>query len=229
MRTPPGLCRKTNTLIQFDMRRKIEIGLLISLLIAAVATILFVVREYMQGRDASRLSYTRSVKKRDIVDAARNALSALTDAELRSQDYVLTGETVYSEAYADDIRNWQDESAALDLVARNDPAAPLVQDFSKAGTRTLSELAAVVSLYDGTGRDAALERIRKSSGVVYLDQARSSVARILEVDGGALDGTSQIVTRAVSLFRRLAAGAVALFFITVVGSLLLMLEMRRGR
>jgi hypothetical protein len=48
--------------------------------------------------------YTQAVKQRDISDTVRNAVSALQDAELREQDYVLTGETTYSEAYADDIR-----------------------------------------------------------------------------------------------------------------------------
>jgi CHASE3 domain sensor protein len=215
--------------IQFNMRGKVQIGALALLLIAAVTTILWMVREYRRGKDAIQLSYTRSVKKRDIVDAARNALSALDDAELREQNYILTGETVYSEAYADDIRNWQDELAALELVARNDPATPLVQDFSKAGTRTLSELALILSLYDRTGRDAALDRIRKGSVIVYLDQARNNVAKIQEVDGGAFDLASQIVNKSLSSLRRLAAAAVVLFFLTVIGTVFFMLEIARRR
>ena len=106
-------------------------------------------------------------------------------------------------------------------------AVPLVQEFSKSGTRTLSELAMVVSLYDRTGRDAALERIRKSSGIVYLDQARNSVAKIQDVDGGPFDLTSRTVTSVLSYFRRLLAGAVVLFFLTVTGTILQMLEIRR--
>jgi len=212
------------------MRRKIQIGSAALLLVAAAATLAFVVREYRRDRDACRLLYTRSVKAHDIVDAAHNAFSALNDAEIREQDYVLTGETVYSEAYADDIRNWQDEYAALELVARNDPATPLVQDLSKAGTRTLGELALVVSLYEKNGRDAALDRIRKGSGIVYLDQARNSAAKIQEVDGGDLNATNQMLTnRAVSSLRRLAACAVALFVLAVIGTLLLILEIRRAR
>ena len=161
---------------------------------------MFIFREYRSYRASSNLVYTRSVKKRDIVDAARNALSALTDAELQEQDYALTGETVYSEAYAGDVRTWGDESAALGLVARNDPAKALVDDFSKAGAQAMSELALVVSLYDNKGREAALDRIRKSSGIVYLDQARS----------------------------RVVEGAGVLFFLlTVANTLLLAPEIRR--
>src|ERR1700683_2996435 len=148
-----------------NMRRKFQIGTAALLLIAAGATMVLDVREYRRGSDGYSRSYTRSTKKHDIVDAARNALSALADAELRVQDYVLTGETVYSEAYAGDLRTWEDESAALELVAANYTATPIVQDFSKAGKRTLSELALLLSLYEKSGREAALDRIRKSSGI----------------------------------------------------------------
>jgi CHASE3 domain sensor protein len=210
------------------MRGRIQIGAAVLLLTAAIVTMAFVIREYRHDRDASHLLYTRSIKKHDIVDAARNSLSALTDAELRAQNYVLTGETVYSEAYEEDIRNWEDEDAALELVARNDPAAQLVQDFLKAGKRTLSELGVVLSLYEKNGRDSALERIRGSSGIVYLDQARGSVAKILEVDGGNADG-NKIVGNAVTSLRRLAEAAAAISFFTVAATLLLILEIRRER
>jgi CHASE3 domain sensor protein len=74
------------------------------------------------------------------------------------------------------------------------------------GKRTLSELALVLSVYDKSGRDAALDRIRKSSGIVYLDQARTSVTRIIEVDGGANDGTVRIVDSTATSLRRLVEG-----------------------
>lgn len=211
------------------MRRRLQIGVAALLLIAAVATLGLVLRKYRRDSDEWQLLYAHSVKRNDIVDAARNALSALISAEIHEQDYVLTGETVYSEAYAEDVRDWQDESAALELVAKNDPATVLAQDFSKAGKRTLDELAQVVSLYEKGGREAALDRIRKSSGIVYLDQARDIVVKIREVDGGGFYGTTEIITRAVSSFRRLAAGASALFLLSVAGTLLLIVETRRVR
>jgi CHASE3 domain sensor protein len=211
------------------MRGRFQIGSIVLLLMAAVATMVFGVREYRSGRDASRLLYTRSLKKHDIVDAARNALAARNDAELREQNYVLTGETVYSEAYTDDIPTWKDESGTLDLVAKNDPAGPLVHDLLKAGTHTLGELALVVSLYENSGRDAALERIRKSSGIVYLDQARSSVAKILDVDDGPADGAGRITGNAVLALRRLGACALILFLLAVAGAFLPILEERLKR
>jgi CHASE3 domain sensor protein len=210
------------------MRRRIQIGATVLLLVAAIVTMAFVTREYRRDRDASRLLYTGTVKKHDIVDAARNSLSALTDAELRAQNYVLTGETVYSEAYEEDIRNWEDEEATLELVARKDPANQYVQDFTKAGKRTAGELGAVLSLYEKPGRDAALERIRRSSAIVYLDQARGSVTKILDVDGN-FDGSRKIIDRADTSLRRLAEAAGVLAFLTVAGTLLLILQIRRER
>jgi CHASE3 domain sensor protein len=211
------------------MRRKIQIGSAVLVLVAAVAAMVLIGREYRRDTAECRLLYTRSVKMRDVVDAANNALSALVDAGIREQEYVLTGETVYSEAYSDDIRNWRDEYSALELVAANDSATtPLVKDFSKAGARVLAELDLVLSLYDKNGRDAAVDRIRKSTGVVYLDQARNSVAKIQEIDGAELDRTNRrLTTLSVSSLRRVAAAGGALFVLTVAATLLLILEVRQ--
>jgi CHASE3 domain sensor protein len=209
--------------------RKIQTAAAVVLLIASAATLVLMISEYRRGSDGSRLLYTRSVKKKDIVDDARNALAALSDAELRVENYILTGETVYSEAYAEDIRSWQDESGSLLLVATNDPATVYAQDLVKAGTRTVSELAALVSVFEKSGRDPALDRIRKSAAIVYLDQARNSLAKIEEFDGGPVDLTMPIIIRSLASLRRLAEGGVALFLLAVAGAVLLVLEIRRGR
>jgi CHASE3 domain sensor protein len=209
------------------MWKIIATGLAISNAVAAVAVLGLVVREYRRDSDACRLLYTLEIKKRDIVDAARNALAALEDAEVQAQDYALTGETVYKVAYIKDTQTWQDESGALGMVGVNDPATPLAQDLSKAGTRTLNELAAIVSLCEESGRDVALDRIRQSSAIVYLNQARDSLAEIQQVDGGPGDGNQRLTNTVVSSQRRLTAGASALFALTMAGTLLLIVELRR--
>jgi len=192
-----------------------QIGAL-TLIAMALIVVAILAREYKRGVNSSQLMYTRSVKKRDIVDAAGNALSALSAAELHEQNYVLTGETVYSEAYAQDIRTWRDEDATLELVAVMDPATPLVKEFGTSGGRTLTELALVMSLYEKGGRDAAMDRIRKSSGIVFLDQTRDVLARIREVDSSTSDGAAQAV---VSLSRLAKAGGL-LGFLTVISAIL---------
>lgn len=199
-------------------------------LVAAVVAIALVSWVYTRDRNSLQRTYARTVKKRDIADAARNAISALQDGEIQVQDYVLTGETTYSEAYAQDLRTWQDEFGTLELEAEHDSAAPMVGDLSKSGTRVVNELAAVVSLHEGGSRDAALDRIRRSSAIVYLEQARDLVARIEQIDSFGADETDQVlITNTLGSQRRLAAGAAGLFCITLALTFLLILEVRRAR
>jgi CHASE3 domain sensor protein len=215
--------------MSINVTRRIRTGAAL-VLVAAVAAIALEVRQYRRDRDSYQRIYTRAVKQRDIADTARNAISALQDAEIREQDYVLTGETSYSEAYADDVRIWQDESGTLELLAEHDPAAPVIQNLSKNGTRVLNELALITSLYDKGSRDAALDRIRKGSAIVYLEQARDQVANIKQLDGLAADEADQLLARTTLRSElRLAGGAVALFFLTLAGIFLLILETRRSR
>jgi CHASE3 domain sensor protein len=198
------------------------------LIVIAIITVLFAAREYRRESNSSQLAYTQSVKLHDIEDGARNSLAALQDAEVREQNYILTGETVYSEAYAASVRDWQDEIGTLALVAEHDKALSLVQDLSKDGDRTIKELALIVSLYDEGSRDKALDRIRKGAGIVYLDQARDSTRKILQARSEAANQNSR-VTNAIQTLRRLAASVVALFCLTLAGAVLLMFETRRKR
>jgi CHASE3 domain sensor protein len=215
--------------IRISVSRMIQIGAAL-VLVAAIATIALVARQYRRDRESYQRIYTRAVKQRDISDTARNAISALQDAEVREQDYVLTGETSYSEAYADDVRVWQDEFGTLELTAEHDSAAPIIRDLSRNGTRVLDELALITSLYEKGSREAALDRIRKGSAIVYLEQARDQVAKIKQLDGLAADEADQSLVRdTLRSQRRLAAGAAALFGLILAGILLLILEMRRVR
>jgi CHASE3 domain sensor protein len=198
--------------------------------VAALITLLLVVREYRLHRDASQLLYTRLVKSRDVAIAARSAISALTDAEIREQYYVLTGETVYSEAYADDTRKWQDEFAALELVAVKTPSSPLVHDLSEAGGRTLDELAQTIAISDKDGRDAALARIRKGSGLVYLGKARDLAVQIEHLEEEALDDSSKMLTLlGLRAIERIAAASIALFCFSFAAVVLPIFNRRRER
>jgi len=209
--------------------RKITQALAGLLLLAAVAAGVFVIHSYQRERDGARLTYTKLVKLHDRVDAARNSLAALNDAEVRAQNYVLTGETTYSVAWAASVRTWQDELETLKLLTMSDPARPLVQDFSKAGERLMEDLVLVKGLYDGGSRDKALDRIRKGSAIVYLDEARDITGKILEVDQEALDKANHaIANESVSPLQSLAGSAAVLFAI-VIGTMLLLVFETRGR
>jgi CHASE3 domain sensor protein len=208
-------------------RTRLAAGLAV---LAAVVAMALVSGVYVRDRSSLQRTYAQTVKKRDIADAARNAITALQDGEIQVQDYVLTGETIYSEAYSQDLRTWQDEFGTLELEAQHDSAAPMIRDLSKSGAQVVNELAEVVSLHDGGSRDAALDRIRKSSAIVYLEQARDLVAKIVQIDSFGADETDQqLITKTLRSQRRLAAGAAGLFCIILALTLLLIFEIRRTR
>ncbi len=120
------------------------------------------------------------------------------------------------------------ESGTLELVAAGDLAAPLGKNLSNSGKLTVDELTLIVSLYEKSGRDAALERIRKSSAIVYLDKVREIVAEIRAEDGGAGDGNNRLISITLLSQRYLTEAAAALSIIAVAATLLLILEMRRA-
>ena len=208
------------------MRRIIK-ATAVLLLVASLFLTATAVIQFRSGRNSVRFAYTGVVKKRDIVDAARNSLAALSDAELRAENYVLTGETAYSEAYEADVRSWEDESGTLQLITEKDPAAVAVSDLVKSGKRTMDELSIVVSTYDKYGQNPALDRIRKSSAIVYLDQARKATDDVTRTDGGSADGTREVVSRAFSSFTRISGAAGALSCFSLISAILLWLETRR--
>ena len=153
-----------------------------ALIIAAVGIALLAFREYRRQQAADERTYTELIKLLDRAVAARRAIAALEDAEVREQNYVLTGETVYQEGYKRSIGEWKDEVGVLEVQTAKGQLLPLVREVSEAGDRVVSELALIVSLYDGGSREQALERIRKSAAIVYLDEARETMGEIENID-----------------------------------------------
>jgi CHASE3 domain sensor protein len=200
------------------------------LLVAAIGVMAVVARIGWRDRNSYERNYTEVIKSRDIVDTSRNAVSALQDTESQAQGYVLTGETSYYEGYAEDIRVWQDEFGTLELEAVHDPRVPLVKDLSRSGARVLDELAAVVSLRNEGSSAAALDRLRKGSAIVYLEQARAIAEKVREGSSQAAnDADRRIVLTAPARQRHLVEGAAVLFAIALAEGLLLFLSTPVGR
>ncbi len=200
------------------------------LLVAAVGVMAFVGRAWWRDRNVVERAYTEVVKARDIGDTSRNAVSALQDAESQAQGYVLTGETANSEAYAEDLRVWQDEFGTLEVEALHDAATPMIKDLSKSGARVLDELAAVVSLRNEGSTAAALDRLRKGSAIVYLQQARNSEKKLQESSTEAANQADRrIESTVIPRQRRLIVAAMALFVIALAEGFLVFLSARGGR
>lgn len=183
---------------------------------------------YQRGRNRHQLEYTKTVKRRDIADTARNAMSALQDAELQAEDYALTGETTYSEGYAKDAQEWRDESGTLELVAQHDRSASLVHDLTSNGARVLTELTQIISIYDSGSHDGALDRIRKGSAIVFLEKSRETLSEVQRIDGLGADESDQVfITDALRTQKRLSAAVAGLLLIAVGGIVLLIVGTRR--
>lgn len=197
------------------------------LLLGAIATMVLVVRQYRWGRTGIAAQYTRIEKERDILDTSRNALAALNDAALQAEHYVLSGETVYSEAYANDVREWEDECGTLVVVAEKDQATPMALGLQKAGRETLDELSAVMAVYDKSGRDQALDRIRKTSSIVYFNRARKQVSDIIAAY--PVDPGRPLLLRSDNVVPRLTEYAAGLFVMTVAALALVLGAARRFR
>ncbi len=195
-----------------------------ALIVTAVAIALLAYREYRNQQKEADRAYTEIIKLQDRAVAARKAMAALEAAEVSEQNYVLTGETVYLEAYKTDIAEWRDELAVLQVQTEKGPLLPFVHEISQTGDRVVSELARIVSLYDGGARDKALDRIRNSAGIVYLDQARETMGKLEQMD-------DEDASRAYSRFRlqrlhRLGISVAGLFCLTLAGACLLVLKSR---
>jgi CHASE3 domain sensor protein len=202
----------------------------LSLLIAVAVTSVLVAREYRREQDYSDHVYTQLVRLHDMGGAARKAIDALENAEVSEQNYVLTGETIYFEAYTADIAEWQDEFSVLTIQAANGQVNQLLQDLGKTGDLTLKELALILTLYEGGSRDKALDRIRKGAGMVYLNQTRVSASAILrEVDGEVSDDHRKFMSRPLHSLVHLAQGIAAIAGSVILGALLFFFEMRRTR
>jgi CHASE3 domain sensor protein len=208
------------------MRNRIQVVAAL-LIVAALALALFAARSYLRERDFYRLVYTRMIDSQDVVDTARSALGALEEVEIHGQNYVLTGDTTYSKAYAGDTSRWQDEIGTLALLSEHGEALPLVKDLRSTGDRAVKELGAVISLYDGGSRDKALESLRKGSGAVVLDQARDITGKILTIAHRQVSHDGGLITNGIAR-RRVAASVAVLFCLTLIGAVLLIFETRRA-
>ena len=209
------------------MSKTIRLGLVSGLFLAILVVGVFFLRSYWRDLAECQNSYTEIVKRHDIVDTANNSLAALDDAAVQVLHYILTGETVYRVAYAKDVQRFETEAGTLGIVAANDKAGAIVQNFLKAGPRTMEELAAVVAVYEKSGQQAALERIRRSSGITYLNEAREAVGEIKLADGPGHDGTARLIGRMMTSFSHLLKGGEALAALAISAVCLLILEMRR--
>lgn len=230
---PTAIIRLYGFWIYNVVRLQINLSLRVAaslLLCAAVVITAFAANTYLRDRERYQREYTRTTRQRDIADSARTAVSALQDAALQGQGYVLTGETAYAEGYRKDVGVWQDESGTAGIVSLHDPAAALVRDFTEQGNRTLDELKQTISLYDAGSCDAALDRLRKGAATVYLGQARDTLPEILRIEAlGADESDQSFINNGLRIQRRLMEAVACLCGLAIAEFVLLIAGTKRGR
>ena len=129
------------------------------------------------------------------------------------------------EIYRGSIRDWQNESATLELLSGSDPAVGLIRDFLKNGAMLLDEVESTLSLYDAGMHEAALERIREGAGIGLLEQARGLEVKTQYLDTkGFYRVDQQRRGFAVKAIRRFLGVAGAICLLAFTGALLLAQE-----
>lgn len=202
---------------RLNVIRAAAVALAIATTFAAAVTVL----KYRAWSTTNRLAYTVAIKRIDIRDTARRAFYALVEAAFHQESYVLTGEISYSEAYANDIRTWNDESATLELVSPNDNARPSIRTLSERGKRSAGEMETIRSIYEKSGKEPALDRLRKGGPGVFIDQAREGFAEIDQ-----LYGTATYLAGDEVILQRLLGAALLLSAMALAQGILLILALR---
>jgi CHASE3 domain sensor protein len=202
--------------VPIGMRKRTRLVAVAVLLAGSAAIVAGAWREFRkQTRQADRF-YTSRTKLQDRTVALREAMDSLQDAELREQDYVLTGETVYFEAWRKSTQKWRDEAGVLAVQSSDPGFTEMVRELTESGDRVVAEMTAIISTYDAGSHDKALERIRKSSAITYLDQVREKAALLERFDDQEAESTAYTLMASQPL-HALAKYLAALFALMLVG------------
>lgn len=202
-----------------------------ALLILALVILVLVGWIYHQDALEMRSLRNRSDHLRAIIDAAESTLSALKDVETGQRGYLITGNLTYKQPYYDGLRVFQSQLDRLSVLSRDDPdIVPLVERFVDIGGKALGEMASTVYLNDHVGRNSAIQRVLTGTGKAYMDQARTSIAEIVDRENVKLQSNNPIVNATRDRIReRVLLACAILFMIVLFGTTLLEIEVRRER
>ena len=167
----------------------------------------------------------------DTADTARNALSALKDAETGQRGFLITGKESYLAPYYDGLRAFDENAARLRRLTADDP------ELSAALSRVLAladlkrgEMAFGIEGLRSKGREAAAGQVSEDAGKIYMDEIRTRVDRILSAEEVARARNAAASARLKAYGRaKTLLGAAALFTLTLLGAVFLSIEIRYER
>jgi signal transduction histidine kinase len=110
-------------------------------------------------------------------------LGILTDAETGQRGYLLTGDATYLDPYRSAVGRFEPELDMLrSMLAANPVQAGALEDFRRSARTKLDELGATIARYRVGSRDEALAIVRTGTGKTSMDEARKTIARMIEVE-----------------------------------------------
>ena len=153
--------------------------------------------------------------------SAFRVLSYLQDAETGQRGYLLTGDQSYLEPYEHSLREMGAEFDKLDRlgIADDQIADADVRRLSELERKKLAELKETVDLAQAGRRDDALEIVKANRGKEVMDEARATLARIIETADIQISARFLALQDTASTFRWVNIAGAALIVVFALGSL----------
>lgn len=166
-------------------RRRLTIIVSLSLILAAAAASLFLVRGVEgQLRDIAQTFEVRSL--------ARQVLQRLTDAETGQRGYLLTVDPLYLEPYDEAIRGLDETYSALMAQIGDSPGQmSRIEGIQTAITQKRDEMARTIELASNGQLEEALAILRSDEGRVVMEGLRASISDFISTENTTLEARNR--------------------------------------
>ncbi len=166
-------------------RRRLTIIVSLSLILAAAAASLFLVRGVEgQLRDIAQTFEVRSL--------ARQVLQRLTDAETGQRGYLLTVDPLYLEPYEEAIRGLDETYSGLMAQIGDSPGQmSRIEGIQTAITQKRDEMARTIELASNGQLEEALAILRSDEGRVVMEGLRASISDFITTENTTLEARNR--------------------------------------
>ena len=167
----------------------------------------------------------------DVSDTASAALSALKDAETGQRGFLITGKESYLGPYDAGLRDFDTAMAKLRQLSAAEPElSALISHMADVGAKKRAELSVTIDLFRAKGQAAAFEHVSTGIGKQYMDEIRETAGTVVSVEDAAYDRDRRAAAQAETATHwKSLASVVVLFLLTLMGTLLLSMEIRYER
>lgn len=192
-------------------RRRLTIIVSLSLILAAAAASLFLVRGVEgQLRDIAQTFEVRSL--------ARQVLQRLTDAETGQRGFLLTVDPLYLEPYEEAIRGLDETySALISQIGDNPGQLSRIEGIQTAIAQKRDEMAQTIALASTGQLNEALAILRSDAGRVVMDGLRASISDFIITENTTLEARNRQIegyrTALVTAILAALAGAATLAYV----------------